>query len=85
MHDAWQDLRNANDADIPLFATALLIAKDEYPALDADAYESHLRGYTQRLRELPKGSESAAQLQAINRFLYDELGFRRPTAEHLTL
>lgn len=76
MHDAWQNLRNANDADIPLFASALLIAKDEYPALDAATYEAHLRGYTQRLRDLPCSSnESAAQLQAINRFLYDELGF----------
>lgn len=75
MQDAWQDLRNANDADIPLFATALLIAKDEYPALDAAAYELHLHEYTQRLHALPKGNESAAQLQAINRFLFDELGF----------
>ena len=71
MQDAWQDLRNANDADIPLFATALLIAKDEYPALDAAAYELHLHEYTQRLHALPKGNESAAQLQAINRFLFD--------------
>ena len=76
MHDAWQDLRDANDADIPLFATALLIAKDEYPTLDAAAYESHLHGYTQRLRKLScKSDEGAARLQAINRFLYDELGF----------
>ena len=76
MHDAWQSLRDANDADIPLFATALLIAKDEYPRLDAAAYESHLHGYTQRLRKLSsKSAEGAARLQAINRFLYDELGF----------
>jgi len=76
MQNPWAVLRNANDADIPLFATALLIAKDEYPALDPAAYESRLQIYTQSLRHLMLGADSeAAQLRSINSFLFDELGF----------
>ncbi|MGH8041168.1 MAG: SirB1 family protein [Rudaea sp.] len=76
MHDAWQNLRDANDADIPLLSTALLIARDEYPDLDVGTYESHLQRYTQALRSLLCESESATeQLHAINRYLFDELGF----------
>src|ERR1700751_6289050 len=76
MQNPWAVLRNANDADIPLFATALLIAKDEYPALDSAAYESRLQTYTKSVRKLLRDADTeAAQLQAINRFLFDELGF----------
>jgi len=76
MQNPWAVLRNANDADIPLFTTALLIAKDEYPELDTSAYESQLHSYSQKLRGLLGNADSeAAQLQGINRFLFDELGF----------
>ena len=76
MQNPWAVLRNANDADIPLFATALLIAKDEYPELDSAAYESRLQTYTQSLGKLLRTADSeAAQLRSINSFLFDELGF----------
>jgi regulator of sirC expression with transglutaminase-like and TPR domain len=76
MQNPWAVLRNANDADIPLFATSLLIAKDEYPDLDTAAYESRLQIYSRRLDDLLRNAQSeSAQLRGINSFLYDELGF----------
>jgi regulator of sirC expression with transglutaminase-like and TPR domain len=76
MQNPWAVLRNANDADIPLFATALLIAKDEYPELDSAAYESRIQVYSRSLDKIVRGAESeAAQLRSINNFLFDELGF----------
>jgi len=76
MNDPWLHLRSARDDEIPLFASALLIAKDEYPALaDAD-YEARLRQYTRRLRKVVNGDDTAAtQLRSLNNFLFDELGF----------
>lgn len=76
MHDPWAELHNANATDIPLFATALLIAEDEYPGLDRSAYESRLQEYTRDLRQpLDNADSTSAQLRCINRFLFDELGF----------
>ena len=56
MQNPWAVLRNLNDADIPLFATALLIAKDEYPELDSVAYESRLQAYSRSIEKLAKAS-----------------------------
>ena len=76
MQNPWAVLRNANDADIPLFTTALLIAKDEYPELDPAAYEARLQTYSRTLGPLVQSAASeAAQLRSINTFLFDELGF----------
>lgn len=76
MQSAWLSLRDANDTDIPLLSTALLIAKDEYPELDGDHYESRLQKFTDDLREpLGNADSTSAQLRCINRYLFDELGF----------
>jgi regulator of sirC expression with transglutaminase-like and TPR domain len=72
----WLFLRGAKDEDIPLFASALLIAKDEYPELAAPDYESQLQDYSHRLRKVLDPTETpAAQLRTLNRFLFEELGF----------
>lgn len=77
MHDPWLALRGVDDSNIPLFSTALLIAKDEYPALDRIDYETRLHDYTRRLRKLLKDADRVpAQLRCMNDFLFDELGFR---------
>ena len=34
----WSSLAGLEDDRLPLLATALLIARDEYPQLDADLY-----------------------------------------------
>ena len=76
MQSPWVELRDANDTDIPLLSTALLIAKDEYPDLDTDYYESRLRKFTKELRDpLYAADSTSAQLRCINRYLFDEQGF----------
>ncbi len=74
--NTWTTLRGAKDEDIPLFSSALLIAKDEYPALAPAEYESQLRDYGERLRKVLDPTDTAAsQLRTLNGFLFDELGF----------
>ena len=76
MNNSWLHLRSARDEEIPLFGSALLIAKDEYPQLaDAD-YESRLRQHVRRLRRIVDRDETpATQLRSLNNFLFEELGF----------
>jgi regulator of sirC expression with transglutaminase-like and TPR domain len=76
MQSSWLSLRDANDTDIPLLSTALLIAKDEYPELDGDYYENRLQKFTDDLRgPLGNADSTSAQLRVINSYLFDELGF----------
>lgn len=76
MQSPWVELRDANDTDIPLLSTALLIAKDEYPDLDSDYYDSRLRRFTDELRKpLADADSTSAQLRCINRYLFEEQGF----------
>ena len=72
----WNSLAARGDDELPLLETALLIARDEYPDLDAAAYEQALRDYADALRpQLTAGSDLPSTLTTINRFLFDELGF----------
>jgi regulator of sirC expression with transglutaminase-like and TPR domain len=76
MENPWLALGSAKDEEIPLFSTALLIARDEYPALDRVDYETRLHDYTRRLSRLLRDTDSApAQLRCLNQFVFDELGF----------
>ncbi len=76
MNNAWLQLRSAKDEEIPLFASALPIAKDEYPDLSGDAYDSLLQEYAGRLRKFIEADDApATQLRTLNSFLFDELGF----------
>lgn len=72
----WNSLAARGDDELPLLDTALLIARDEYPALDAEAYDQALRGYVEALRpQLAPGKDLPATLTTINRFLFEEVGF----------
>jgi regulator of sirC expression with transglutaminase-like and TPR domain len=76
MENPWLALGSAKDEDIPLFSTALLIAKDEYPDLDRVDYETRLHDHVRRLDNLLRDISSApAQLRCLNQFVFDELGF----------
>ena len=62
MENPWLHLRNAKDEEIPLFASALLIAKDEYPQLADASYKARLREYTRRLRRVVNPADPLAGL-----------------------
>ena len=46
----WNSLAACGDDELPLLDTALLIARDEYPQLDAGAYTSTIQGYADALK-----------------------------------
>lgn len=72
----WNSLARLDDESLPLLGTALLIAHDEYPDLDADLYDtlagSHAAGMR---REIDAIDHWALKMQAINRHLFEELGY----------
>lgn len=72
----WNSLARLDDASLPLLGTALLIARDEYPDLDADQYDALVQGHAAGMREEIDATEHwALKMQAINRHLFEELGY----------
>lgn len=72
----WDALARTDDASLPLMHTALLIARDEYPDLDPSVYEALLRDHAAHIRsELGGADQWPLKIQAINRHLFDELGY----------
>ncbi len=72
----WNSLAGLDDDTLPLLATALLIARDEYPQLDADLYDTLLQSHAEHLRgEIEAIEHWPMKMQAINRHLFDELGY----------
>jgi regulator of sirC expression with transglutaminase-like and TPR domain len=65
------------DAAVDLGLAALLIARQEYPTLDSALYLAQLDSMALELRQrgADAGDEIAA-IQALNRYLFQELGFR---------
>src|SRR3546814_17624462 len=43
----WNSLARLDDGALPLLGTALLIASDEYPALDADVSDTLYQGHAE--------------------------------------
>jgi regulator of sirC expression with transglutaminase-like and TPR domain len=76
MNESWQTLRHLDNPDIPLLSAALLIAKDEYPSLSLNDYETRLDGYAAQLRPaFVRAADDGARLALLNKFLFGELGF----------
>ncbi len=72
----WNALARLDDASLPLLGTALLIARDEYPDLDPDLYDTLARGHATDMRsEIDAIDHWALKMQAINRHLFEELGY----------
>jgi regulator of sirC expression with transglutaminase-like and TPR domain len=72
----WNALAALGDDELPLLDTALLIARDEYPDLDPREYSAELDGYVDALRpQLDRDLDLPARLTAINRYLFEDLGF----------
>lgn len=72
----WDALSAAADDALPLFEGALLIARDEYPALDADRYDAVMAAHAEHLRvEVGAIAAHPLRMQAINRHLFEEMGY----------
>jgi regulator of sirC expression with transglutaminase-like and TPR domain len=72
----WNALATLGDDELPLLDTALLIARDEYPDLDAAGYAAQVDTYAAALRpQLEQDLDLPARLTAINRYLFEEIGF----------
>ncbi|MCY7312127.1 MAG: SirB1 family protein [Pseudoxanthomonas sp.] len=72
----WSSLANEADDTLPLLETALLIARDEYPDLDADLYDTLVQAHAEHLRtEIDAIEPWPMKMAAINRHLFEELGY----------
>ena len=76
MNTDWTLFGQARDEEIPLFDAALLIARDEYPDLDARHYDALLEAWRKAIApKVDRADSPVAALQALNRYLYEEQGF----------
>ena len=72
----WETLAESDDDSLPLLATALLIARDEYPGLDPARYDLAVQAHVDHLRtEIGTIPGEAQKMVVINRHLFDELGY----------
>jgi regulator of sirC expression with transglutaminase-like and TPR domain len=74
--DRLTSLLSGPEEEINLAEAALLIAKDEYPALDINAYLHRLDELADGVQtRMPENSGYEEMLIALNEFLFDEQGF----------
>ena len=72
----WSSLAERDDDGLPLLGTALLIARDEYPALDPAQYDEIAQAHADGLRERVEAiGPLPLKMAAINQHLFDELGY----------
>jgi len=72
----WREIAARPDAEIDLAEAALVIAAEEYPALDVRAYLKRVDDLAATLkRRLRRDISPADTLIALNCYLFDELGF----------
>lgn len=68
-------LSQTPDAPLDLAEVALLLARDEYPALDVEAYLSELDGMAHEARAHLRGP-LVQRVKGLCRYLFHDLGFR---------
>lgn len=79
----WSALADLADDQVPLLGSALLIAHDEYPDLDAEACNALVEAHVTSLRsELDRIDGNPLKMQAINHRLFDQLGYAGNHAEY---
>ena len=79
----WNSLASLGDDELPLLGTALLIARDEYPDLDAASYSAQVDTYATALRpQLERDIDLPARLTAINKYLFEEVGYAGNNAQY---
>ena len=81
--DRWKEIIAAPEEEIDLAEAALVIAAHEYPGLDVPAYRARLNEMAAALkRRLRADISSTETLIALNRYLFDELGFSGNVADY---
>lgn len=74
--ERWERLIQARSENVSLAEGALLIAAEEYPDLDVDGYLARIDEMGSRLRRRLRSDAGATEaLIALNRYVFDELGF----------
>jgi regulator of sirC expression with transglutaminase-like and TPR domain len=78
-----QQLLAGVEQDWTLAEAALLLARDEYPALDVATYLARLDDYARSIRSrLPREPGIEETLVALNQFLFEEQGFAGNTDDY---
>ena len=75
--ERWKQIVEAPEEEIDLAEAALVVAAHEYPALDVLAYRTRLDELADVLKRRLRGDIGPTErLIALNRYLFDEIGFR---------
>ena len=86
MVDAFAELAaiaTMREEEIDLARGALAIAASEYPGLDENAYLASIDELAREAGErIPETTNAAAKIEALNRFLFGERGFRGNEADY---
>jgi regulator of sirC expression with transglutaminase-like and TPR domain len=81
--ERWNEIVAGPEEEVDLAEAALLVATDEYPDLDILAYLSRLTELATTLKRRLRADISPAEtVIALNRYLFDELGFRGNTDDY---
>jgi regulator of sirC expression with transglutaminase-like and TPR domain len=76
-HARFREIVSGDDEQIDLAEAALLIAVEQYPALDINLYIKRLDLIANAVRDrIADGSDEEQVISAMNFTLFDELGFR---------
>jgi regulator of sirC expression with transglutaminase-like and TPR domain len=74
-------LAKDSSANVDLATVALLLARDEYPRLDVEAYLSEIHAMGREARSLMRGS-LRTRLEGFCRYLFHDLGFVGNTQDY---
>lgn len=80
--DPFFALTQGPDEQIDLVRCALHIARDAYPQLDVEAYAARVVAMAAELRPRCAGRSAQERLRQLNRYLFEEQGFRGSPQEH---
>ena len=81
--DRWERIASARSDDVSLAEGALLIAAEEYEGLDVDRYLERIDEMGAVLRRRLRSDISTAEaLIALNRYVFEELGFSGNTDDY---
>jgi regulator of sirC expression with transglutaminase-like and TPR domain len=83
IEERWDRLVGAPPEDVDLAEGALLIAAEEYRGLDVDGYLARIDGMGRELRRRLRSDVSRTEtLLALNRYVFEELGFSGNSADY---